>query len=754
MVNLRWVPWAAVVLLVAAVILGGTLSAVAREPDSAFVADGGGARSLVEEARSMDLVAQRLASGPSGLRADGRLVPERTLLVVLSPGRAYSEAEAREVAGFVARGGQLLVADDFGQANSLTVRLGVTFERVRLVEPRGESATVALDGRSYDFALDGPTGLKIAPDTPSRVLAWSSPTSFLDRDGNGIIDATDPPGPFPLVAELDAPAGTGRIFAVADANLLLPAGADTGGNSGLRQGLLAYALPDGGVVLVDEGHTLGDPGLQAMALAVSAAAQSPWRFVLLGLAAALGLGLLAPYLQDRWRPHRFRPHRFSRRAEAGPAALAGPASHGHDGDSDVPRAHWTPRGVAAFLAAGALALLALVFGSEEAGYASAALVAAIAMAAIPRLPRVQAQRTLSTDRLDEGSEVQVSLDIQRGLGRATDLEFRDHLPDEFEVQGGMNWFRTRLAPGAPLAIQYSVVPALRGPYAVGPLHVRREDVLGLHIQEAHLAAATPLRVNPRKESVRKLPFRTRVPTITLGPHLVNRAGDGSEFHALRTYQTGDSYRNVNWKASARSKDLMVNQRVHESMTHLTIFLDARAVSAYGPASSTPLANGCRAVLSMAIGSLRVRDRLRIVAYGDGVHEVPPMPGSRQQHALTELLAGLPAAGTTTFGVAVQQLLPTLRGGTPVMLASGLEGDPTLVEGMRMLRSRGLLPFVIASPIGVEPVDPEDGEAEPGADDLLAQRRRTMAELQALGIPVFDAVPNVPLDYMFRTGGGL
>ncbi|MHB1262010.1 MAG: DUF4350 domain-containing protein [Thermoplasmatota archaeon] len=752
--NLGWVPWAAAVALVAAVAAGLGLSALAVEPDSAFVAGAGGADPLVEDARALGLSAQRLASGPAGLGADGLLDPARTLVVVLSPPRAASAGDAEALTSFLERGGTVLVADDFGQANSLTTAFGVAFERVRLVDPDGNATVARIEGREHLIGLDGPTGLKLTPGGSAEVLAWSSNASFLDRDGNGLIGAADPVGPFPVLAEVEVGTEGGRLFALSDSAPLLAEGADAAGNAAFRLAILDAALPEGGIVLFDEGQSVSDPALASLAAAVQAAANAPWRYVLLGLAGILALGLLAPYINDRWRPHRFRPDRFIRRGEA---ATPAPDAHAHDGDSpdeEAPHAHWTGRGVAAFLAAGALAILCLVFGSAEAGYASAALVAAIALAAVPRLPRVEAERTVSADRLDEGQSLQVSLRIHRSGGRPSDLEFRDHVPTEFEVRQGSNWFRARTAPGEPLDVSYEAVPALRGPYAIGPLHVRREDALGLHIQERHVAPAASLRVNPRAESVRKTPFRTRVPTITLGPHLVNRAGDGAEFHALRNYQTGDSYRSVNWKASARSKDLMVNQRVHESMTRLTIFLDARAASAYGPASTTPLARGCRAVLSVASGALRVRDRLRILVYGNGVLELPPMPGSRQLHALTELLAGLPATGDTTFASAVQQVLPTLKAGTPVMLASGFEGDPTLVDGMKLLRSRGLLPFAVASPLGVAPTDPEDGGPEPDADQLVQQRRDAILALQSLGVPVFDAVPNVPLDYLFRTGGGL
>ncbi|HEX2066562.1 MAG TPA: DUF58 domain-containing protein, partial [Candidatus Thermoplasmatota archaeon] len=250
--------------------------------------------------------------------------------------------------------------------------------------------------------------------------------------------------------------------------------------------------------------------------------------------------------------------------------------------------------------------------------------------------------------------------------------------------------------------------------------------------------------------VRRIPFTTRVPTITLGPHHVNRAGDGSEFHALRDYAQGDSLRTVNWKASARSGSLMVNQRVHESMTRLTLLLDARAASGAGPATATPLADGCRAAVSIAGAALRVRDRIRLVAYGEGLTEVPEAPGSRQLHELREALSCLPARGAMGLAQAVEAMATQLRPNTPVLILSGCEGDPSFVDGVRALRNRGCLPLVVASPVHVRPdgAEPE----EPGAAALLAQREQTLAGVRALGVPVHETEPGLPLDDLFRLGG--
>ena len=45
-------------------------------------------------------------------------------------------------------------------------------------------------------------------------------------------------------------------------------------------------------------------------------------------------------------------------------------------------------------------------------------------------------------------------------------------------------------------------------------------------------------------------------TRMTGAHLARRRGDGTEFHQMREYRTGDSLRQIDWKATARARRLI------------------------------------------------------------------------------------------------------------------------------------------------------------------------------------------------------
>ncbi|MBP66162.1 MAG: DUF58 domain-containing protein, partial [Euryarchaeota archaeon] len=51
-------------------------------------------------------------------------------------------------------------------------------------------------------------------------------------------------------------------------------------------------------------------------------------------------------------------------------------------------------------------------------------------------------------------------------------------------------------------------------------------------------------------------------------------GQGSEFYSLREYVPGDPFKNINWKAFARTGDLMVNEKCRDAVTDLYLLLDS------------------------------------------------------------------------------------------------------------------------------------------------------------------------------------
>ncbi|HEX9815692.1 MAG TPA: DUF4350 domain-containing protein [Candidatus Thermoplasmatota archaeon] len=694
-------------------------------------------------------------SGPSILRAPSTEGVGRTLLVVVGASTPYSLAEANDVRSFLEDGGRLLVADNFGYVNTLIGGLGVSFERVRLVDPVGGSNVPAsVGGKQLEFEMQKPTSLRADALVSHRIIANSSAGSYLDRDGDGFITAGEPLGPFPVIVHVDVGSRGGAIIAVGDPSVFLAASNVADGNGDLRNALLATLLPSGGRVLVDESREPArDPWLVSASTFSASLSTTPWREASMGIVAfLLVVGILLSAFRH-WTHHKQSSDYFVGRAEISARQTAS-ASANTAKDPSVPgRVQWTRKGRFAFFSAVGLAVAGIGVGSMQATYAAAFLFACSALAFLERPPRVEIERRLSTREPREQGAVNVDLRVESPSRRQKHVEIFDPLAREFVLERGHNWFQSWVGHHRVATSAYVINPAVRGTYLMGPVRVRATDPFGLRCVETTVGMQEPLHVHPRKEPVGKTPARSKRQLVTMGAHLVSKSGEGAEFHSLRGCQSGDSIRIVNWKASARSIGLVVNQRVHESTATATIFLDARAIAGAGVVRLSPINEGCRAVLSIADGAVKARDRVRIFAYGNGVQKLAEGGSPEDVHDLSVSLAKLEAGGTTTFAAALDEVLPTIKPRSPVILVSGLEADPTFADAMGRLVERGIVCTALALPIQTGPLTSDEAPADPDSERLLKEREGAVRALQGSGASVYPLTPGLPLSLLFRLGAG-
>jgi hypothetical protein len=130
-------------------------------------------------------------------------------LMVIGPFSDFSPAQSAQVRAFVNNGGSLVVAEDFGSANTLLrgLKLNTRFTQSLLKDPlfNSKNPDFPIAPRVYvknvsAVALDYATTL-IVNDAGAQVLAWSSSFSYL-ATGQTDQPSNSPTGPFPVIAQI------------------------------------------------------------------------------------------------------------------------------------------------------------------------------------------------------------------------------------------------------------------------------------------------------------------------------------------------------------------------------------------------------------------------------------------------------------------------------------------------------------------------------------------------------------------------
>jgi uncharacterized protein (DUF58 family) len=232
------------------------------------------------------------------------------------------------------------------------------------------------------------------------------------------------------------------------------------------------------------------------------------------------------------------------------------------------------------------------------------VIAAVA-ASMRRAPRLAVRRLLSpaTVQASEASRVDVQVE-NVGVHRTPMIELWEPVGDT----GGATMQLAPLRSGERAVAAYRLPTERRGVVRVGPMWARRRDVLGLCARSFTVPGNVELLVLPRHVPA---PFALGGSSGRLGEHLRLRAQGqaGSEFHSLREYVIGDDLRRINWKASARSNDLIVKETAVEGVRRCTVVVDLDPDAADADAFERMIS----AAASLVTGAFAVGLTTRLVA---------------------------------------------------------------------------------------------------------------------------------------------
>ena len=294
--------------------------------------------------------------------------------------------------------------------------------------------------------------------------------------------------------------------------------------------------------------------------------------------------------------------------------------------------------IAAYVGVAALALLAgLALGRPELAAVAAPLaVLVVAGLATASDPEVAAEVTVDRERALVDDQVTLQLTL-RSADPVERLEVLVVVPPGMVGPDGAagSWaVAVRLAAGEERTLAVPLTCRRWGAYRLGQVHLRAHDRFRLFTWERQLDGQAVLKVFPVPDALRALvrPFETQVST---GSHVAAQRGDGIEFADLRPFLPGDRPRSINWRATARRGDLMVNQRHPERATEVVLFLDS-FLDVRGPTGST-LDRAVGAAASLAAAYLRQRDRVGLVSFGGFVQWLQPGGGQAALYRLLDTL---------------------------------------------------------------------------------------------------------------------
>lgn len=175
-------------------------------------------------------------------------------------------------------------------------------------------------------------------------------------------------------------------------------------------------------------------------------------------------------------------------------------------------------------------------------------------------------------RLSNGDENLIRLQISNQYNFGIRAEIVDEVPHQFQIRDFS--IHAHLESGGHKEFAYELRPTERGEYDFGNINVFVHTSIGFIRRKICIAAQEMVPVYPSFIQMRKFEMYAISNRLSdIGIKKIRRVGHTMEFDQIKEYVRGDDVRSINWKATARANDLMVNQYQDERSQNVINVID-------------------------------------------------------------------------------------------------------------------------------------------------------------------------------------
>lgn len=176
------------------------------------------------------------------------------------------------------------------------------------------------------------------------------------------------------------------------------------------------------------------------------------------------------------------------------------------------------------------------------------------------------------ERLSNGDTNKIVLQLQNNYTFSTYSSIIEELPFQFQKRDFI--FQQNLKPKESKTIYYHLKPTKRGLYNFGHINIYVSSPLQLATKKYILGTEREIKCYPSFLKLREFNIASFNSSLnTHGTKKIRRIGHSLEFEQIKEYVSGDDIRTLNWKATAKSNQLMVNQYVEEKSQPVYSIID-------------------------------------------------------------------------------------------------------------------------------------------------------------------------------------
>ncbi|EKN65461.1 hypothetical protein BABA_20021 [Neobacillus bataviensis LMG 21833] len=363
----------------------------------------------------------------------------------------------------------------------------------------------------------------------------------------------------------------------------------------------------------------------------------------------------------------------------------------------------------------------------------------------PKKSQLSFLRTMA-DEFERGIADPVKIEVKNTSTYPFSYRLIDGLPQSFNRPFPLIG---KIPSETEMEISYDTIAYERGKFEFSKLYFRYTSLIGLWEKQTTVVMKESVKVIPDLTETKQY-LENAQQFLTYEGLKIRRQRSGvGDFSKIRSYVVGDDPRKINWRQTAKLREVMTNEYEPEHGKYITILLDCGRMMGAELKKGNRLERSLEAALTVAAAALQKGDYVSVLAFSKEIKVyVPPAKGLAHLQTILQAIYDVKVDAAESNYAAVLQYLELVQKKRSLLLLFSdvrtfLHEESALVL-LRRLRQRHLFFMIgiedqtLGKRVNEEPNTVQAAMVKSIAQQQLLFKKREKSKWEKQGLQMIEA----------------
>ncbi|MEH7345584.1 DUF58 domain-containing protein [Bacillus sp. JJ1532] len=351
------------------------------------------------------------------------------------------------------------------------------------------------------------------------------------------------------------------------------------------------------------------------------------------------------------------------------------------------------------------------------------------------------------EEIERGKTYYIQIEVNNNSQQSFHFRIIDGIPQVFHRPFP---FQGKAAMGSSTIHSYETKASVRGRYEINKLYFRYTSSLGLWEKQITVELHDSVKVIPDLSETKQYLENAQQFLLYEGVKIRKMQSGSGDFAKIRRYVVGDDPRKINWRQTAKLREVMTNEYEPEHGKYITILIDCGRMMGAELEKGNRLERSLEAALTVTAAALQKGDYVSVLAFSKEVKVfVPPAKGMAHLQTILHAIYNLEVDAAESNYAAVLQYLETMQKKRSLLflfsdVATFLH-EETALAYLKRIRQRhlflmiGLEDVTLLKTINTKPDQVQKAMIKSIAQQQMLMKKREKLKWEKQGLLMVEAV---------------